>query len=134
MNHVLAELFGAGVGIVVGTRPVDGSVFGDDLVLAFACNRDRRNVGVTKNAVAILRAAGQLNYFQAAAQIYVEALLLGFAVERRGAVNQRMGGIDQRVVFVVGKAEAFGGEFSAKDGDAGIEILEKFRELQMQLE
>src|SRR5258706_4019681 len=38
VDHVFAEFFGAGVGIVIGARPVNGSVFLDDFILARASN------------------------------------------------------------------------------------------------
>src|SRR5271168_1404286 len=116
MHHVLAEFLGARVGIVVGAGPVDRGIFGDDLVLALAGYGDGGYVRIAQETVAILRAAGQLDYLQAAAEIDVEALLFGFAVQRGGAMNQRAGGVDQRVIVVVGEPEAIGGEFAAKYG------------------
>ena len=70
------------------SAPINGSVFGYHFVLPLPRYGDRRNVRIAPQTVAILRAARELNDFQSAAQIHVQALLLGFAVERRGAVNQ----------------------------------------------
>ena len=134
VHHVLAEFLGACVGIVVGAGPVDRGVFGDDLVLALAGYGDGGYVRIAQDTVAILRAAGQLDYFQAAAEIDVEALLFGFAVQRGGAMNQRVGGVDQRVIVVVGEPETVGRELAAKYSDAGVEIVEKFGEGEMELQ
>jgi hypothetical protein len=88
LSHVLAELLGAGVGVVVGAPPVDGSVFLDDFVLACSCDGNRGNMGKTPQAMVVLRTPGQLNDFEGAAQVYVEALLFRFSVERSGAMDQ----------------------------------------------
>ena len=92
VHHVLAEFLGAGVRIVIGAGPIDGGVFLDDFVLAGAGDGYGGDVGKAAEAVMILGAAGELNHLESAAQIYVEALLFGFAIEGCGAVDERVGG------------------------------------------
>ena len=75
MNHVLAEFFRAGVGIVIRARPIDSGVFVNHFVLARSSDRDRGDVRKAPQPVVILRTASELNDFKRAAQIHVEALL-----------------------------------------------------------
>ena len=87
IGHVLAEFLGARVGIVIGAGPVDGGVFGDDFVFSFSRDGDGGNVRIAAQAVAILSTAGELNDFERASQVDVEALLLRFAVQRSSAMD-----------------------------------------------
>ena len=75
MDHVFAEFFSTGVGIVVGALPIDGGIFVNDFVLAGSGDSDSRYVGETAQAMMILRSASELNYFERATQIHIEALL-----------------------------------------------------------
>src|SRR4029077_677814 len=65
---------------------------------------------------------------------HVEALPFGFAVQRSSAVNDRVRGVHQSVVLIVGKREALGDKVAAEDAQAGIEVLDKFRKLEMELQ
>ncbi len=133
-HHVLAEFFRARVRIVVGAVPVNRSVFGDDFVAARARHGDGGDLAEAAQAVGVLRAAGQLRDFQRAAQIHVEAAFFGFAIERRGAVNHRLGRSHQARVFGGVQAEARIGEIAAKNGNARFERILKLRKIQMQLQ
>ena len=77
---MLAEFLGARVGIVVGARPIDRAVFGYNFVFSFPRDGHGGNVRIAAQPVAILRAARELNHFQRAAQVHVQALPLRFAI------------------------------------------------------
>ena len=94
-NHVLAEFFGARVGIVVRAVPIDGRIFLDHFIRAVPGDRDGAHMAEPPQAVLVARAHGQLNHFERAAQIHVQAAFLRFAIERRGAVNHGIGGAHQ---------------------------------------
>ena len=79
-DHVLAELFGAGIGIVIRAVPVYRVVFLDDFVRALAGYGYRADVAEAAQAVLVTGALGELDDFESAAQIYVEAAFFGFAV------------------------------------------------------
>ena len=51
-------------------------------------------------------AHGELDHFERAAEIHVQAAFFGFAIERRGAMNDRIGGADECAVVVVGRARS----------------------------
>ena len=94
-DHVLAEFFRARVGIVIRAVPIDGRVFLDHFVGALAGNGDGAHVAEAAQAVIVARAHRQLNHFERAAQIHVEAAFLRFAIQRCGAMNHGIGGADQ---------------------------------------
>jgi hypothetical protein len=134
VDHVFAEFLGTSVRVVVGARPVDGRVFLDDFVLAVAGDGDRRDVREAPQAVMILSSPGELNDFESAAEIYIEALFFGFAVERRRAMYDGIARLNQRVIFVVRKAEVLGGKVAQKDSDTIRDALAEFREIHVELE
>src|SRR5207249_2461797 len=84
-----------------------------NFVFSFACNGNRGNVRIAAKAVAILCAARELNDFECASQVHVQALLFRFAVQRSGAVNQGVRGVHQRMVFVIAEAKTLAGESAA---------------------
>ena len=96
--------------------------------LRCARHGDGRNLAEAAQAVRVLRAASQLRDFERAAQIDVEAAFFGFAVERCGAVNHRLGRADQARVFGGVQPETRIGEVAAKNGDARFERVLKLRE------
>jgi len=134
MDHVFAEFFGAGVWVVVGAPPIDGVIFLDDFVLTGAGDGDGGDVGKAAQTVMVLCAAGQLNHFKRAAQIYVEALLFRLAIERSRAVNQGIGGFGERMIVVIGQANLWIGEVAKKNTHAGGEMFLEFGELHVQLQ
>ena len=75
MHHVLAEFFGARIGIVIRTVPIDRAVFLNDFVLARSRDRHRGNMRKAAQPVPILRAPRKLNHLERATQIYIHALL-----------------------------------------------------------
>ena len=81
IRHVFAEFLGARIGIVIRARPIDRGLFRYDFIFPFARNRNRGNVRIAAKAVAILPAARELNDFECASQVDVQALLLRFAVQ-----------------------------------------------------
>ncbi len=134
MDHVLAEFFGAGVGIVVGAIPVDRGVFLDYFVRALAGDGNRADVAEAAEAVLVAGALGELDDFERAAEIYVEAAFFGFAIQGCGAVDYRVCAADELRVVVVGEAEICVGEIAAKNADAGTQQFIEAGEIQMQLE
>ena len=117
-HHVLAEFLGARVGIVVGAVPVDRSDPPDHFMAAVPGDGHGGDLAEAAQAVGILRAARQLRHFQRAAQIHVQAAFLRFAIERRGAMNHRIGGAHQARIFGGIQTETRIGEIAAKNGDA----------------
>ena len=45
-----------------------------------------------------------------------------------------VGGVDQRVIVVIAKAETLAGEVAAKDAHAGVQVFQKFGEGKMELQ
>jgi len=88
---------------------------------------------VTAQAAAVLRAARQLNHFERAAQVDVQALLFGFAVQRSSAVNQGVRGVHQRMVFVIGEAKTLAGQVAAKNAHPVVEVFGELGKFKMQL-
>ena len=80
-------------------------VFLNHFVRALPGDGDGAHVAEPAQAVLVARAHGQLNHFERAAQIHVEAALLGFAIERGGAMNHRIGRAHESRVVVVGQPE-----------------------------
>src|SRR5438067_13047935 len=67
----------------------------------------------------------KLNHFEGAAQVHIQALLLRFAVQRSRAMNQRIGRIHQRAIFLTGQTEFFRGQIPAENAHARVEeVLE----------
>src|SRR4029077_5660498 len=83
---------------------------------------------------AVLHAASEQNDLQRASQINVEALLFGFAIQRRSTVNEGVGGACKDSIVVLGQAEAFGGQVAAKDVHARSQVIEEFRKIEMKLQ
>ncbi len=99
---MLAEFLCARVGVVVRAAPVNRSVFGDQLVAARASDGHRRDVAEAAQPVGVLGLARELDDFQSSAKVDVEAGFFGFAIERGGAVDQRLGRVGQLVILVIG--------------------------------
>ena len=76
----------------------------------------------------------KLNHFEGAAQVHIQALLLRFAVQRSRAMNQRIGRIHQRAIFLTGQAEFFRGQIPAENAHARVEVFEEFRKIKVQLQ
>ena len=99
-HHVFAEFFRARVGIVVGAVPINRGIFGNDFVAALARHGHGRNLAESAQAVRVPGpAGGELDDFQCAAQVHREAAFFRFAIERRGAVDHRLGGSRQASIF-----------------------------------
>ena len=75
----------------------------------------------------------QLDDFESPPQIYVQALLFRFAIQRSSAVDQGVGRVDKIAILVVGKAKALVGQITSKDAHTCVEKLDKFRKLKMKL-
>jgi hypothetical protein len=133
VQHVLAELLGAGVGVVVGALPVDDVVLGDDLVLALAADGDGGDVGEAAQAVVVLGVAGELDDAEGAAQVDVEAGLGRLAVQRGGDVEDAVHAADQGVAGGGREAEAGEGEVAEVEVAAGADELEEALEAHVEL-
>ena len=128
------EFFRARVGIVIGAVPIDGSVLGDHFVAALSGHGHGRNLAEAAQAVGIVRAAAELRDFQRAAQVHVQAGFFGFAIERRGAMNHRLGRAHQARVFGGVQPEVRVGQVAAIHGNARFEGVAKFRKIHVQLQ
>src|SRR5882757_3790591 len=82
----------------------------------------------------ILGTASELDDFERAAKIDVEALFFGLAIQRRRAVENGVGGIHQRVILVIAEAKALAGQIPAEDAHAGIYLFQKFGKSEMELQ
>src|SRR5262249_31767428 len=80
------------------------------------------------------RAAGELNDFECAAKIYIEALLFGLPIERRCAVNHGICGLNELMIVVVGKAKELVGKVAEKNSGAICDALGKFRKIHVELQ
>src|SRR2546430_13339432 len=86
-DHVLAELFRAGVGIVVRALPINRPVFNYHFILPLARDCDRTHVAEAAQAVVVVRFLGKEQYLQSAAQVDIEAAFLGLAIQRSSTVD-----------------------------------------------
>ena len=132
-NHVLAELLGARVGIVVGAFPINGAVFGNDFIAALTGDSDCADVTETAQSVIVMRAPRQLNHFQRAAQIHVQATLHRLAVQRRRTVDYGVSGMDQAIVVIPIQTKLRSREIAGEDADAGLQVLVEARKVEVQL-
>ena len=82
----------------------------------------------------LIRAPRQLHHFKRAAQVHVQAALLRFAVERRGAVQDGVGGSGQRTILVRVQPEMRRCEIAAKNSYARVENFAELRKIEMQLQ
>jgi hypothetical protein len=64
--HVFAEFLGARVGIVIGTIPLDGMIFGDNLVLSLTGDSHRADLAEPAQAMVMLRVPRQGEDLQSA--------------------------------------------------------------------
>ena len=119
-DHVLAEFLGSRVGIVIRAIPIDGFVFLHDLVRAVTGHGDRADVAETAQSVIVAGARSELDHFERAAEVHVQAAFFGFAIQGRGAMNHRIGGADEFAVIVVSEPEMLGGEIAQKNMDARV--------------
>ena len=104
------------------------------LRIALAGDGDSADVAEAAQSVIIAGARGELNDFERAAEIHVEAALFGFAIQRGGAMNDGVGGVHERGIFIVREAEMSVGEVAAENADARIEESLETRKIQMELE
>src|SRR4029077_3924729 len=104
-----------------------------DFILVWPGDGDGADVAESPEAVVIARAHAELHNLERAAKVDVEAAFLGFAVERRGAVNYRIGGVNEARVVITGKSEARGGEITQENMDARIDMGFKLRGIHVQL-
>src|SRR5580704_18820985 len=88
---------------------------------------------VPPQTIAILRSPSQLNHFEAPTQVDVEALPFRFAIQRGSAVDDRIGRVDERVVFVVAEAEALTRQISAEDSHPRAKVFAKLKKPEMKL-
>jgi len=133
-HHVLAEFLRARVRIVVRTIPVDRRVFLDHFVRALASHSHRAHVTEAAQAVIFASAHRELYHFQGAAQVHIEAALLGFAIERGRAVNHRVRGARETPIIVIGQPELGSGEIAAENVDPAIQIGLEAGKIQVQLQ
>ena len=122
-HHVLAEFFRARVWIVVRAAPIDSANLPAPL-RSLRCPATATVLTWLKRRKPCSSRARmrQLHHLQRAAQIHVEAAFFGFAIQRRGAVNHRIGGADQLVVFVVGKPKRASVRSPRKIRDAALQM------------
>src|ERR1700733_8533785 len=133
-NHVLAEFFGAGVRIVVGTVPIYCSVFLDYFVGTVSCDCYGADVAKAAQAVLVASALSELDDFESATKINVEAAFFGFAIQGCGAVDYGVCRADELRVVVIREAEMRVGKVAAEDADARLQKLIEAGEIEMQLE
>jgi len=84
--------------------------------------------------VLIAGALGELDDFERAAQIYVEAAFFGFAIQGCSAVDYGVCRAHELRVIVIREAEMRVGEVAAKNADARAQHFIEARKIQMQLE
>src|SRR5713226_5941512 len=77
---------------------------------------------------------GNLDNLKRAAQIHVQTSLLGFAVQRGCAVNDRIGCLHQPAVIVVCETELRTGKVAPEDVNARVQVVVETWEIQMQLQ
>ena len=109
-------------------------VFGDDFVLALPCHRHRAHLAETAQSVIVIRLLRQQQHFERAPQVHVQAAFFRLAIERGGAVDDRIRGVNQAVIVVVGEAEVRRGQVAAKNPHTRLEVFVEAREIQMQLQ
>ncbi len=102
-------------------------------VAALPCYRHRADLAEAAQPVVVFRLPGQGKDFERASQIHVEAALLRLAIERSGAMNNRIGGVDQAIEIVSAQAETWKSNVAHEDSHLRLQVLVKERKVQMQL-
>ena len=77
---------------------------------------------------------GKLQHLQRPSQVHIQTTFFRLPIQRRRAVNHRIGGVDQSIVIVPAKTESCPGQIPTKDPDARLQIFVETREVQMQLQ
>src|SRR6202451_3466786 len=131
---MLAEFFCACIGIVVGAIPIDRGVFLAYFARALSGYGNSADVADAAEAVLVPAALGELDDFERAAEIYVEAAFFGLAIQGCGAVDYRVRSADELRIVVVGKAEMRVGEIATKNADACVQKFVEARKIQMELQ
>ena len=133
-HHVLAEFLGARVGIVVRAIPIDRSVLLHYFIRTLAAHRDGAHVAEAAQSMIVARPHRELDHFERSAQIHVEAALLGFAIERSGAMNHGIGAANEAAVIVVTEPELRVREIAQKNRDLRIQEFFEARKIHVQLQ
>ena len=71
-DHVLAKLLGSRIGIVIGTIPINGLIFPEDLIMALPRHRHRTDMTEAPQSVVMIRAHGKLHNLQGAPKIHIQ--------------------------------------------------------------
>ena len=124
----------AGVGIVVGAVPFDGAIFRYDFVAALAGDGHGADFAETAQTVIVLGMPRQREHFERAAQIHVQTTLFRLAIERGGAMNYGIRGVNEAIILIAAETETGRGQVPAKDTHLGLEIFKEARKFQMQLQ
>ena len=85
-------------------------------------------------SVLIARAHRQLHHFERAAEIDIEAAFLGFAIERRRAVDYGIRGADKIAVIALIQAKAGIRQVAQENSDARVQVGLERGEIHVQLQ
>src|SRR5205814_3493359 len=104
-HHVLAKFFGARVRIVIRSIPLNRSILSYHFILTLARDRNRAYQTKSSQPVVIMRLLRQQEHLQRAAQVYIQAAFLRFAIQRRRAMQHRIGGMNQPVIDIARQSQ-----------------------------
>src|ERR1700686_456704 len=82
----------------------------------------------------VLRTPRQLHYFEGSTQVHIQTIFFGLPIERRRAMEDGIGSVNEPVVAVGIKAELRQGYIAAKNSDLRLQVFVKFRKREVQLQ
>ncbi len=134
-HHVLAELLGARIGIVIRTVPINRLVFGHHLVAALARHRHRAHMAEAPQPVIVVRLpapAARLPACRAGSRSGSFFPICGSATPRSESPNRWCGSAGRS--RHPSRPNAGRGQVAAKNPDPRLQIFVEARKIQVQLQ
>src|SRR5438445_26658 len=91
--------------VVNRSIPLNRSILSYHFILTLARDRNRAYQTKSSQPVVIMRLLRQQEYLQRAAQVYIQAAFLRFAIQRRRAMQHRIGGMNQPVIVIARQSQ-----------------------------
>ncbi|GBC83338.1 hypothetical protein HRbin10_02485 [bacterium HR10] len=132
-DHVLAELLRPRVGIVIRAVPINGLILAHDLVAAMAGDSDGAHVAEAAHSMILVGRPSELDDFERAPEIDVQAAALGSPIEGGRAMDDRIRRAHQPPVLRLREPQSRFREIAHIERHAGLEILVEGGEFQMKL-
>ena len=133
-HHVLTELLGSAVRVVVAQFPAESVILGDVLAVPRARDRRGRHIAEASESVVVRGSASELDHLQGASEVRIQARLRRLSIQRCGAVDDGRRVSYQPVVRISVQTKPRSREVAEGYVDAstegGFELVEVHVELQ----